>query len=95
MYAVIFKAEINKLDTTYSKTAQRMRELAMSKYGCTEFLAVTEGDQEIAISYWQSLEQIAAWKKDAEHLVAQQQGQSTWYQSYRVQVTEIFREYSS
>ena len=95
MYAVIFKAEIKQLDTTYSETAQRMRELAMSNYGCTEFIAVTEGDQEIAISYWESLEQITAWKKDAEHLVAQQQGQSTWYQSYRVQVTEILREYGS
>lgn len=95
MYAVIFKAEIKQLDTTYSETAHRMRELAMSNYGCTEFIAVTEGDQEIAISYWESLEQITAWKKDAEHLVAQQQGQSTWYQSYRVQVTEILREYGS
>ena len=93
MYAVIFKAEIKKLDGHYSETAQRMRKLAQSKYGCTEFIAVTEGNQEIAISYWQDLEQIAKWKQDAEHLVAQQLGQSVWYQSYRVQVTEVVREY--
>ena len=51
MYAVIFKAEINKLDSRYSEMASRMRELAINKYGCTEFISVTEGTQEIEISY--------------------------------------------
>lgn len=34
MYAVIFKADINKFDENDSKMADRMRELAISKYGC-------------------------------------------------------------
>ena len=93
MYAVIFKAEINKLDKSYSETAQRMRELAVNKYGCTEFIAVTEGSREIAISYWENQEQIKEWKQDAEHLVAQELGRSTWYKSYKVQVVEVIREY--
>ena len=33
MYAVIFKAEINKLDSRYTKMAEQMRTLAMEKYG--------------------------------------------------------------
>ena len=49
MYAVIFKAEINRLDKSYSETALRMRELAINKYGCTEFIAVTEGNLEKAL----------------------------------------------
>ena len=95
MYAVIFKAEINKLDKDYSDTAQRMRQLAMEKYGCTDFIAVTEGSYEIAISYWEHQEQIIAWKQDAEHLVAQELGSSTWYTSYKVEVVEVMREYTS
>ena len=94
MYAVIFKAEINKLDKSYSETAQRMRELAINKYGCTEFVAVTEGTQEIAISYWKNQEQIKEWKLDAEHLVAQELGRSIWYKSYKVEVVEVIREYA-
>ena len=94
MYAVIFKAEINKIDKSYSETALRMRELAINKYGCTEFVAVTEGNNEIAISYWETQEQIVKWKQDAEHLVAQEQGRSTWYKSYRVEVVEVIREYA-
>ncbi len=94
MYAVIFRAEINKLDQRYSEMASRMRELAINKYGCKEFTSVTEGTQEITISYWNDQEQIKKWKADTEHLVAQELGQSIWYKSYKVQIVEIVREYS-
>ncbi len=63
MYAVIFRATINKLDESYYRMAAQMRELAINEYGCTEFTAITEGEQEIAISYWQNQEQIKKWNK--------------------------------
>ncbi|HHJ35376.1 MAG TPA: antibiotic biosynthesis monooxygenase [Gammaproteobacteria bacterium] len=94
MYAVIFRAEINKVDSRYSEMAVRMRELAIKQYGCTQFTSVTEGAQEIAVSYWPTLEHIEKWKKDAEHLVAQELGRSIWYRSYNVQVVKVMREYS-
>ena len=94
MYAVIFRAEINELDNAYSEMAARMRDLAVMKYGCTEFTAVTEGSKEIAISYWDDQAKIKAWKQDAEHLLAQELGRSKWYKSYQVQVVEIIRAYS-
>lgn len=95
MYAVIFRAEINNLDQSYTGMAARMRELATSKYGCIEFVASTEGTQEIAISYWDNEAQIIAWKQDPEHQQAQQLGRSKWYKSYKVQVVKVEREYSS
>ncbi|WP_455222122.1 antibiotic biosynthesis monooxygenase family protein [Kaarinaea lacus] len=93
MYAVIFRAEINELDESYSDTAARMQELAKTKYGCIDFVAVTEGNQEITISYWNSEEQILAWKQDPEHQLAQKLGRSKWYKSYQVQVVKVEREY--
>ncbi|HHC73726.1 MAG TPA: antibiotic biosynthesis monooxygenase [Thiothrix sp.] len=94
MYAVIFKAEINKLDANYFDMASRMRDLAINQYGCKAFTSVTEGTQEIAISYWEEQKQITQWKQDADHLAAQALGQHTWYKAYTVQVVEILREYS-
>ena len=94
MYAVIFRAEINELDDAYYEMGARMRELAKTKYGCKEFIAVKEGNYEIAISYWENHDQIKSWKQDAEHLVAQERGRSKWYSSYQVQVVEIVHEYS-
>ena len=95
MYAVIFRAEIAKLDAEYMEMAERMRQLALSEYGCKEFTVCTEGQHEIAISYWESEEQVRAWKQNSEHLQAQDRGRSKWYTSYTVQVAEVVREYGS
>lgn len=94
MYAVIFKATINRLDEAYSKTASRMRELALNEYGCSEFVSVTEGDQEISISYWKEQKDIIEWKQNVEHLAAQELGKTVWYKSYQVQIVEVIREYT-
>jgi heme-degrading monooxygenase HmoA len=94
MYAVIFRAKTGAQDALYSSTVERMRQLAFEKYGCLEFIAVTEGTDEIAISYWASEDAILKWRKDAEHTIAQEMGREKWYQSYTVQVVEIKREYS-
>jgi len=89
MYAVIFRAEINVLDKTYSEMARRLRDLAINTYGCVEFTTLADGNQEIAISYWNNRDQIKAWMNDPEHQTAQALGKSKWYKSYRVQVSEI------
>ena len=93
MYAVIFKAKINILADDYFEMAERMRTLAMNKYGCVEFTSLTEGEQEISISYWETKEQIQQWKSDPKHMRAQALGREKWYSSYDVQVVKILREY--
>ncbi|MDP1931416.1 MAG: antibiotic biosynthesis monooxygenase [Gammaproteobacteria bacterium] len=94
MYVVIFRAKVKKFDDEYSRTAARMRELALTEFGCIEFCAVTEGQDEMALSYWPSEESIKAWKSHPEHLDAQRLGRERWYDSYSVQIAEVSREYS-
>lgn len=93
MYVVIFRAKVRVLDEEYSRVAARMRELALSQFGCVEFHAVTEGQDEVALSYWPSEEAIRAWKSHPEHVLAQQAGRERWYVSYSVQVAAVTREY--
>ena len=95
MFVVIFRAKVRSLDDEYSKTASRMRELALKEFGCIEFCAVTEGTEEVALSYWPSEESIKAWKAHPEHVEAQRLGKERWYESYSVQIAEISREYHS
>lgn len=95
MFAVIFRAEIRALDDEYSAMAGRLRDAAINEYGCVEFFAVTQGQHEVAISYWDSAEQIRHWKQNAEHLVAQRNGRNKWYRSYKVEVVEVVRSYAS
>ncbi len=95
MYAVIFKADINQFDQEYDDMLVEMRELAVSQYGCINIQSVTEGENEITISYWNSLEDIKAWKQDERHQMAQKLGKVKWYKSYQVQVVEVIKDYSS
>ena len=94
MFAVIFKAKPGQQDDIYLQTVSRMRELAFNKYGCLDFISATEGDLELAISYWEDEESIKRWKNDSEHTLAQKAGRSAWYESYSVQIVEIKREYA-
>lgn len=95
MYAVIFRAEIKAFDDSYTRMANRMRDLAMREYGCIDFISCTEGSSEIAISYWPSREKIREWKNDPEHLQAQSLGKSRWYESYQVEIVEILDKHGS
>lgn len=94
MYAVIFRARTGAVDDEYFAVAARLRELALASFGCLEFVAVTEGGNEIAISYWPDEDSIRKWKAHSEHLLAQELGREKWYESYLVQVAEIRREYN-
>jgi heme-degrading monooxygenase HmoA len=93
MYVVIFRATVRSLDEDYLRSAARMRELALSEFGCVGFHAVTEGKDEVALSYWPAEENIRAWKSHPEHVEAQRLGRERWYESYSVEVAEITRAY--
>jgi heme-degrading monooxygenase HmoA len=93
MYVVIFRARVRAFDSEYFAMAARMRELAFAQFGCLDFHAVTEGETEVALSYWPDEASIRAWRAHPEHLLAQQAGQDRWYASYTVQVAAITREY--
>lgn len=92
-YVVIFRARVRAFDAEYSSTAARMRELALSQFGCLEFHAVMEGEHEVALSYWPDEASIRAWRAHPEHVLAQKAGRERWYASYLVQVATITREY--
>jgi len=93
VYVVIFRATIRQPDAEYVSTAARMRELALGEFGCLEFHSVTEGQDEVSLSYWPSEESIRAWKAHPEHIEAQTAGRERWYHSYSVQVARVEREY--
>jgi heme-degrading monooxygenase HmoA len=94
MYAVIFRATVGELDQQYNEAIERMKSLAFEQYGCLEFFALMDGEDRVAISYWNTEEDIHNWKRNSEHLKAQAQGRDKWYKSYSVQVAEVQREYS-
>ena len=93
-FAVIFTSVRTDVADGYGDTAARMVELAHDQPG---FLGVEsareEGELGITVSYWDSLEAIRHWKRHAEHLIAQQTGRERWYDTYRVRICRVEREY--
>ncbi len=93
-FAVIFTSRRAAGDDGYSAMAERMQELASQQAGFlgVESVRGTDGVG-ITVSYWSSLESIRAWKAVSEHRAAQELGRSQWYESYRVRVCRVEREY--
>jgi len=91
-YAVIFSSQHSAEHDGYEAMAERMMALASASAG---FLgAESARDAEgfgITVCYWRSLEEIAAWKRDAEHRVAQRMGREKWYAGFRLRVARVER----
>jgi heme-degrading monooxygenase HmoA len=92
-YAVIFTSLRTAGDNGYEQTAQRMVELASAQPG---FLGVESARESlgITVSYWQSLEAIAAWRAHAEHTLARERGRQQWYSQFQVRICRVERDYS-
>jgi heme-degrading monooxygenase HmoA len=90
-YAVIFTSLRTAGDNGYGEMAQRMVDLAAQQPG---FLGVESARSElgITVSYWESLEAIAAWKANAEHQLAQRRGKDEWYAAFRTRVCRVERD---
>ena len=93
-YAVIFTSVRTNGEAGYEVMAARMAELAAAQSG---FLGVESAREAVGItvSYWRDLESIAAWKRHAEHQIAQGRGKSEWYLAYKTRICKVEREYGN
>ena len=93
-YAVIFTSIRTGVDNGYEVMAQRMVELAAEQPG---FLGVESAREEVGItvSYWRDPDSIAAWKRHAEHQIAQERGKQDWYSAYKTRICKVEREYGN
>ena len=91
-YAVIFSSLRTDGDNGYGAMAERMDALAARQPGYLGVESAREG-LGITVSYWRDLASIRAWKANAEHLVAQQTGRSTWYTDYKTRICKVERDY--
>ncbi len=91
-YAVIFTSLQTDDVDGYGDTSARMIELAAQQPG---FLGVESARGAdglgITVSYWESEEAIANWRKHAEHRVAQEQGRARFYSEFVTRVAKVER----
>lgn len=91
-YAVIFTNTRTDIQNGYSEMAKQMEDLARQQPGFLDFESAREHIG-ISVSYWATLQDIANWKANTDHMVAQQKGISDWYKWYKVRICVVEREY--
>jgi heme-degrading monooxygenase HmoA len=93
-YAVIFSSQRIGPDDGYGSMADRMVELAATQPGYLGIESTRGADGfGITVSYWRSEADIAAWKRQAEHRVAREQGRTRWYGHFEMRVARVERAY--
>jgi heme-degrading monooxygenase HmoA len=48
----------------------------------------------ITVSYWRNEASIRNWRRQSEHVMAQQRGKREWYQHYELRIARVERSYS-
>jgi heme-degrading monooxygenase HmoA len=92
-YVVIFTSLKKSNDDGYAEMGEKMANLAKTQPG---YLGMDSVRNEIGItlSYWETHKDIANWKAQTDHLLAQSLGRKNWYEWYNVKVCKVEREYS-
>lgn len=87
-YAVIFSSEkSNELDG-YTEMDELTMKLAQEQKGFLGYESCNNGKTGIFISYWQTMEHIAAWRSNMTHLKAKSNA-SQWYKRYLSQICKV------
>ena len=94
-YAVIFSSQLGGKDNEgYASMAEAMERLAETQVGFLGIDSVRGTDGAgITVSYWESEQDIQAWRENAEHQVAQKKGRETWYADYQLHIARVERAY--
>ncbi len=93
-YAVIFSNQRTEMDAGYGDMAARMLALAAQQPGYLGVDSVRNAEGSgITVSYWRTLDDIAAWRRHTEHTEARHAGRAQWYRDFRVRIAKVEREY--
>jgi heme-degrading monooxygenase HmoA len=98
MFAVIFEV-IPTLEgkAEYLKIAAELRNFLERQEGfisIERFQSLIEEGKLLSLSFWQDEAAIGKWRNLLEHRSAQQRGKDSLFQSYRIRVAEVVRDYS-
>jgi len=72
--------------------AEMMEELAREQPGFLGIESARSSDGcGMTVSYWRTEEAIRAWRRHAEHRMAQELGREHWYSDFRIRVARVER----
>ena len=90
----VFRSRLRPDADAYTDHAARMGALARTMPGYVEHkVFVAEDGERLTLVTFDSAEHEAAWRADADHRAAQQEGRDDFYDEYDVAVCEVQRRH--
>lgn len=98
MFAVIFEVwpTVDGKEE-YLRIASELREFLEGKDGfisIERFQSLTEESKILSLSFWRDEAAIEKWRNLSEHRGAQKRGRNLLFDSYRIRVAEVARDYT-
>lgn len=98
MLAVIFEVYPGKEGKEeYLQLAGELRSMTEKFDGLISierFQSLVDENKILSLSFWRDEKAIKAWRNVTEHRIAQQKGKTSLFNSYRIRVAEVARDYS-
>jgi len=88
-YAVIAPAELSKDVRGYPEMVSELLRLATEQPGFLGIEACMMNDFALAVSYWESLDAIAGWRKNARHVIAKDAARKRWFSRYLTRIARV------
>lgn len=98
MYAVIFEVEINKnRQDEYLAIAAKLKEQLVTMKGfisIERFTSLVNEGKLLSLSFWETEKDILSWKKNIDHMSAQEKGRESIFKDYRIRIANVERDYT-
>lgn len=98
MYAVIFEVYPTKEGKEeYLKIASNLKEFLQNREGfisIERFQSLVNENKLLSLSFWEDEKSIEIWRNMFEHRMAQDKGNSSIFEDYRIRVAKVERDYT-
>lgn len=94
MIVILFRSKLTAAaGADYNQTSDRLEEYVKTLPGFHAVKSFTAEDGErLTVVWWKDKETLKAWRNDPTHREAQEMGRERWYEYYKMDVAEIYRE---
>lgn len=98
MYAVIFEVEIAEgKQNQYLEIAAMLKEQLVKMPGfisIERFESLVNEGKLLSLSFWEEQKHLLAWKKNIDHMAAQEKGRASIFKDYRIRIAKVERDYT-
>ena len=94
MIVILFRSKLTPAaGVDYTQTSDALESYVKTRPGFVAVKSFTAEDGErLTIVRWKDRETLEQWRTDPKHVSAKNTGRECWYEYYKMEVAEVFRE---